>query len=69
MGRMMYLFAPEAVQEGLKRIPATLTSTISTKAKPHQGWKERHAWEDIQLINKLMDGYKDGTISYYYEAE
>jgi len=36
---------------------------------PYQGWKERHAWEDIQLINKLMDGYKDGTISYYYEAK
>jgi len=36
---------------------------------PYQGWKERHAWEDVQLINKLMDGYADGTISYYYEAE
>lgn len=35
---------------------------------PYQGWKERHAWEDVQLINKLMEDYKTGKTSYFYEA-
>jgi GT2 family glycosyltransferase len=33
---------------------------------PYQAWKEKHAGEDFPLIHKLMDGYKNGTESIYY---
>lgn len=39
---------------------------IDQGATPYQSWKERHAGEDIALINELMEGYKNGTKSIYY---
>ena len=33
---------------------------------PYQAWKEKHAGEDFPLIHKLMDGYKNGNESIYY---
>jgi GT2 family glycosyltransferase len=39
---------------------------IDEGATPYQSWKERHAGEDVEMINKLMTGYIDGTTSTYY---
>jgi GT2 family glycosyltransferase len=41
---------------------------IDTGATAYQGWKERHAGEDMAEYNRLKHGYMDGSISIYSEA-
>lgn len=33
---------------------------------PYQSWKEKHAFEDVQLVNQLITEYKTGVKSCYY---
>ena len=41
---------------------------IDTGATTYQGWKEKHAGEDMAEFNRLKHGYMDGSISIYSEA-
>jgi len=41
---------------------------IDTGATAYQGWKEKHAGEDMAEFNRLKHGYMDGSISIYSEA-
>jgi GT2 family glycosyltransferase len=36
---------------------------------PYQTWKHREAGKDMEMINKLIRGYKDGSVPYYYDHE
>ena len=42
---------------------------IDPGATPYQGWKERIAWDGKEDVDRLRDGYKNGTISIYYGPE
>lgn len=41
---------------------------IDTGATAYQGWKEKHASEDMAEYNRLKNGYLSGTIPVYSEA-
>jgi GT2 family glycosyltransferase len=41
---------------------------IDTGETPYQGWKEKHAGEDMAEYNRLKHGYMDGSINIYSEA-
>jgi GT2 family glycosyltransferase len=41
---------------------------IDTGATAYQGWKEKHAGEDMAEYNRLKNGYLSGTIPVYSEA-
>jgi GT2 family glycosyltransferase len=41
---------------------------IDTGATAYQGWKEKHAGEDMAEFNRLKHGYMDGSISIYSDA-
>lgn len=41
---------------------------IDTGATAYQGWKEKHAGEDMAEYNRLKNGYYSGTIPVYSEA-
>ena len=41
---------------------------IDTGATAYQGWKERHAGEDMAEFNRLKEGYLNGSINIYSEA-
>jgi GT2 family glycosyltransferase len=41
---------------------------IDTGATEYQGWKEKHAGEDMAEYNRLKNGYLSGTIPVYSEA-
>jgi GT2 family glycosyltransferase len=41
---------------------------IDTGATAYQGWKEKHAGEDMVEYNRLKNGYLSGTIPVYSEA-
>lgn len=33
---------------------------------PFQGWKESHAWQDVELVSKMINEYKSGQRDCYY---
>lgn len=39
---------------------------IDPGATPYQGWKERTAWEGKAEVDRLREGYKNGSIAIYY---
>ena len=41
---------------------------IDTGSTAYQGWKEKHAGEDMAEFNRLKNGYLSGTIPVYSEA-
>jgi len=54
--------------EGFKNVflPHIQIDHIDEGKTPFQQWKECHAWESIEEINRLMEGYKNGSQSTYY---
>lgn len=54
--------------EGFKNVflPHINIDHIDEGKTPYQQWKEKHAGEDFQTIERLMKGYADKTISTYY---
>lgn len=47
-------------------IPQVNIDHIDPGNTPYQTWKEKHSWEDVQLINQMMAEYKSGARSTYY---
>jgi hypothetical protein len=41
---------------------------IDTGETAYQGWKQKHAGEDMAEYNRLKHGYMDGSINIYSEA-
>lgn len=54
--------------EGFKNVflPHINIDHIDEGKTPYQQWKEKHAGEDFQTIDRLMKGYEDKSISTYY---